>query len=549
MDNNILDVLVVGAGMGGSIVAGRCGDAGMTVAVLEKGNPSQAAPAKGRLARLFGGQDDRGGERWPSETRFRKRRGAKPVNIGSVLGIGPGGSGRIYGAALGRAERADFERDFQPAQWADTSETALRNDWPVSYGEFLEAYREAEKMLGVVGTPNRLDPEDDAPLSPPPAISPAHRFIIETLRANGRHPYHMHVGIAYRPGCSECQGNTCIRDCKAHGFNRGLEPALRAGAQITLHKGFTVTRLEQGQHGDWVVHAVDSEGNTHEFRARHLVLAAGALNSPRLLLKSAGIWDGGVPEMVGRGLMFHASEVFAVSGSGLEELWGPRKVMAFRDHYFDGPAPLAECQSLGMVSAPGMITHFLSEKLRRAGLNLGPFKRVALRPVGEIAQRIFRKAELFTANIQDLPYRDNLVTTELADDGSERIAVTYHKRSELLVRARLFRKHMKASFSPLKVRFLTGLGEPNLGHPMGTCRMGHDPSDSVTDAQGQVWEKPGLYVADASVFPGSLGLNPGLTVAAHAVRVAEAIVKSRETGSDQVRASMDADRATKEGTI
>ena len=166
------------------------------------------------------------------------------------------------------------------------------------------------------------------------------------------------------------------------------------------------------------------------------MLSAGALNSPRLLLNSNSIWDGRTPDLLGRGLMFHASEVFAVSGARLEELWGPRKVLAFRDHYFQGPAPLAECQSLGMVSSPGMIAHFLSEKLRRAGIDLGPFRKLALRPVGEIAQRIFRKAELFTANIQDLPYRDNFVATELAGDGTERIAVTYHKRTELVARAK-----------------------------------------------------------------------------------------------------------------
>ncbi|MFB0612095.1 GMC oxidoreductase [Aurantiacibacter poecillastricola] len=529
MDKTDCDVLIVGAGMGGSIVAGKCGDAGLSVIVLEKGAPPAPGPRRGRLARLFASQDDRGGERWPTETLFRPREGAKAKKVGSVLGIGPGGSGRIYGAALGRGERADFERDYQPGQWHETEETALRNDWPVSYDEFLPAYREAEQLLGVVGTLNPLDPDDDAMLGRPPAVSPAHHRIIEQLEANGQHPYRMHVGIAYRPGCSECQGSTCLRDCKAHGFNRALEPALRRTGKINLEYGLSVTRLEERTEGGWIVHASDQQGNPRKFSAANVVLAAGALNSPRVLLDSPEIWDGAVPEMLGRGLMFHASEIFAVSGPGLDDLYGPRKVIALRDHYFEGPAPLAECQSLGMVSAPGMIAHFLAEKLRRSGLNLGPLRRLVLRPVGEIAQRLFSKAELFTANLQDLPYPDNRVTTETGEDGTDRIAVTYRKRAELVARGKIFRKRMKEAFSPLKVRFLTGVGEPNLGHPMGTCRMGHEPKDSVTDAQGQVWNKPGLYVADASVFPGSLGLNPGLTVAAHALRVARSITQLRKT--------------------
>lgn len=60
-------------------------------------------------------------------------------------------------------------------------------------------------------------------------------------------------------------------------------------------------------------------------------------------------------------------------------------------------------------------------------------------------------------------------------------------------------------------------------HLMGTARMGADPAESVVDLSGQSWELPGLYVADASLFPSAIGVNPQLTIMALATRVAERV--------------------------
>ncbi|WP_086606510.1 GMC oxidoreductase [Erythrobacter donghaensis] len=512
------DLVMIGAGMGGSIAAARCAAAGARVLVLEAGHgPVAALRPRGLMARLRAAPVD-DGERWPTQLIMRRREGARAVEVNAVLGMGPGGSGRIYGAALGRARRWDFETDNQPHQWDAGGETALPNAWPVAYDDFLTAYREAERLLAPVGTRDPTDPDDDADLAPPPPLSPAHEAIVARLQANGRHPFRMHVGIAYRPGCSECQGSTCLRDCKAHGFNRALAPALAAGAPVTLQRGAMVRRLRRLPEG-WAVDYVAASGEETSVTARAVVLAGGALNSPRVLQASGELWGGAVPDLIGRGLMFHASEIFAVAAPEGHSLHGPRKVIAMRDHYASGAMPLAECQSLGMVGKAGMITSFLNDKLRQIGIDAGVAGRVLLRPVGAVAERIFARSELFTAALQDLPYADNRVTTEVDAEGVERIAVTYRPRGELIARARHFRGLMREAFSPLNVRFLTAPGEPNLGHPMGTCRMGHDPESSVVDGFGEVWGQPGLFVADASVFPSSLGINPALTVAAHAIRV------------------------------
>jgi choline dehydrogenase-like flavoprotein len=60
-------------------------------------------------------------------------------------------------------------------------------------------------------------------------------------------------------------------------------------------------------------------------------------------------------------------------------------------------------------------------------------------------------------------------------------------------------------------------------HLMGTARMGTSPRDSVVDAQGQLWDLPGCYVADASLLPTALGVNPQLTIMALATHVARSL--------------------------
>jgi choline dehydrogenase-like flavoprotein len=68
-------------------------------------------------------------------------------------------------------------------------------------------------------------------------------------------------------------------------------------------------------------------------------------------------------------------------------------------------------------------------------------------------------------------------------------------------------------------------------HPMSTARMGADPADSVTDPHGAVRGTPGLYVADASLLPTSVSVNPMMTIIACATRVARGVAQTLSEGS------------------
>lgn len=541
MKHPVWDVVVVGSGMGGSMAAGLVARAGLTTLVLECG--PGAVPGTGRLPlkdklrqKLTSSPaPDPGSGKWRDPLFMRRAAGRPYRAVKPVVGELAGGSGAIYGAALGRARRSDFEVDFHPSDWLDGAPPALPNAWPVAFDSMKAFYRRCETMLRVAGTPDPLDPDDDADLLAPPPISPNTAALTELLTSNGRTPFRMHVGIDYKPGCSECQGSVCLRRCKSDSFGRILAPLLEQG-RASLRTGVYVERIERRPGGNFALMVRTAEGPQEPILARLVVLAAGALNSPLVLQRSADLWPSGrVPELVGAGLMFHFGDIFAVMDANPSEgAHGPLKTLGLRDHYTDGAMPLAECQSLGMASSPWMVGKYLEEEaiaLGLGGLPLAPFLADA---IGRIAAKRYRNAYLFTSNLEDLPYRRNRVDSLGPDprSGHDRIGVTYRAPEEMLLRARRLRALEEEAFRPLKVSFLKRLGAPNLGHPMGTCRMGDDPQTSVVDPSGEVWGQPGLFIADASVFASSLGINPALTVAANALRVAEGILGTSQGASD-----------------
>lgn len=98
----------------------------------------------------------------------------------------------------------------------------------------------------------------------------------------------------------------------------------------------------------------------------------------------------------------------------------------------------------------------------------------------------------------------------------------------MLARRRAFRRAIRAGLRGHRRLFLTHTPELNFGHPCGTLRFGTDPGASVLDPDCRAHGLDNLYVADASFMPSSMGVNPSLTIAANALRVAEAIARRRK---------------------
>lgn len=511
-DADAWDVVVVGTGMGGAAVGHRLATAGLKVLFLEQGLATlettnvHPAPTPGddRAARSRAGH-------WPDRVRVVIDGVATDTLL--PLGMGVGGSTNLYSAALERLERSDVEPT--PGLPHPTG------GWPVPWTQWLRYYGEAERLLQVRGG-GTATPSDDTLLSAPP-ISRIDQGFHDLLQANGLHPYRLHVGIGYRPGCLECGGYKCAYGCKSDARTIFIDPVLATG-HATLIAEAEVLRLDAD--GDSVKSLiVRHDGETKRVHARVIILAAGAYHSPAILLRSAGpAWPNGLANasgLVGRNLMFHANEWLAVWPEPRWATAGPRKTIGFRDHYLANGTRLGGVQSTGLTASFGNIAWFLTDRLRGSHVRHLPGVDKLVKLAAWFAVRVFGKASIFVMLVEDFGMPENRVALDPQDD--RKIVVTYTVGNELKARVRLGRRLLKRSFRGAPTLSLQSAVQLNLGHACGTCRFGNDAETSVLDADCRAHGIDNLYVVDGSFMPTSGGINPGLTIAANALRVGDLI--------------------------
>lgn len=520
------DVIVVGTGMGGSTAGYELARRGKRVLFLERGRF------------LFGGADRGDGrlELEPDESpEARLRRGLWPLPIqGSTnfgpteffapLGCGSGGSTSLYAAQLERLSPLDFK---PRANYPEATDSTLPEAWPVSYEEFVPYYRRAEELFRVRGTPDPLNPDPAAALREPPPLSPRDQDFHDSFRELGLHPYRAHAAYEFLPGCEECGGVLCPRGCKNDAGRICLMPALEQhGARLLA--GCEVLGLDADARAVQRVRC-RWNGQALEVRAKTVVLAAGALMTPILLLNSASpAWPQGLANssgMVGRNLMFHASDFIAVRPRRPRSASGPKKALALNDFYVHQGRKLGTFQSVGIAIGRGSILYFLRGTMQKAPAWQRKLASPFLRAISIVAARYFDGAGVFASIIEDLPYLENRVVPDLQARNGMRFEYRYTEH--LRERTKLFRKRLAKVLAPHhRMLVLAGENNINYGHTCGTCRFGDDPATSVLDRDNRAHGIENLYVVDASFFPSSGGTNPSLTIAANALRVGEAIAKA-----------------------
>jgi choline dehydrogenase-like flavoprotein len=520
----VWDVVVVGTGMGGAFLGWSLARAGAKVLFLERGepvSPFNAAARGGRLKRILnpaaGEADLARLARWNRRVSLIHNDRRRDFYL--PMGNGPGGSSAIYGAALERLRR----EDFVGVDGLGVEPAPLANRWPVSYDDFLPWYRQAEQILRVRGTRDVSDPDDDSELGPPPPLSERDRRFFDVFAEAGLGPHRIHVGLDYKPGCVECQGSLCPRDCKSESANRALWPAL-ASCGAKLLTGFTAERLVMaGSRATGVTGVQDGARMT--IRGRVVILAAGALNTPALLVASKDrAWPAGVGNaagLVGRGLMFHVLQVFALWPDGDYSSAGPVKAISCRAmNQVDGDR-LGGLQSLAHKVPAGQVAEFLRAAIERRLPFRPPLLDLMVLVMGTFGARMFRGATLFATHTEDFAYRHNRVEPDPASPSG--FNIIYEGTPELAARSSRLRRYLANRLTGRRLVWLSPPGALNFGHPCGTCRFGDSSETSVLDPDNKVWGTDNLYVVDASFFPSSGATNPSLTIAANALRVADVI--------------------------
>jgi choline dehydrogenase-like flavoprotein len=527
------DAIVVGTGMGGATVGYGLAALGRRVLFLERGR-SLHGPGAGAAP---GPSMERAGHRpdarlrsglWPDRVEGRTSFGT--LDFLPPIGCGTGGSTAIYAGQLERLAPVDFEPG---ANFPGVRGASLPARWPISHAELVPYYRRAEALFRVAGTPDPLNPDPGARLREPPPLGPRDQDLADSFRELGLHPYRAHTGFELVPGCDGCGGTVCPRRCRSDAGRICLVPALEHhGARLLAE--CQVLRLEADASA---VRAVRCRWRGRELSlpARIVVLAAGALMTPGLLLDSRSPdWPDGLANRsgcVGRHLMFHPSDLVAVSPRRpAPSPAGPGKALALNDFYVSDGQKLGTFQSAGIDRA--RLLHYLPTAAGRATRwqrrPVGPL-RPLLRLAARAGARALRDTAVFATIVEDLPYRDNRIVPDRRAGRGMRFEYRYP--DELRARTAAFRTRLAAVLGRHhRVAILTGENNLNYSHACGTCRFGDDPATSVLDRNSRAHDVLNLYVADASFFPSSGGTNPGLTIAANALRVAEAIDRQLAAG-------------------
>jgi choline dehydrogenase-like flavoprotein len=497
--------------MGGGFTAWALANAGHDVLLIERGIEEKSPPAASEFsddpeARL-------GGSRWPTLSSFEID---GVVNrCYAPFGSGVGGSTNWYAAALERF--AELDIDSLPNVPHPTG------GWPISYQELLPHYEQAERILHVAGTIDPLSAHGANHLLEPPPLGPCDADFVRLFQKNGLHPYRLHVGIRYLPGCDECLGRLCYKNCRAD-IRSVLAEALK---KPTIMARSEVVRLESTP--DRVTCAIVAQGDRQiKIQAKVFVLAAGAIHTPKLLLKSKNEhWLNGLAnhsDLVGRNLMFHANQNFALWPKEKLPSSGPRKSICFRDFYYADGERCGCVQSTGFELGYGEFLMHLYQRFDHSAPSYLRLLRPFLRIPAAITVKRFGRGTIFVNLIEDLPYPENRVLVN--DDEADGVSVNYTIKAELRDRAAHLRNLLADSLKERRLIFLSQDIELNFGHPCGTCVMSNDPSAGVVDRDCRAHGIANLFIADASFMPTSGAINPSLTIAANALRVSAEIDRS-----------------------
>jgi len=465
------DVVVVGSGAGGGVVAAELAERGRHVVLLELGPHQTAADFARWEARATHNLW------WP--VRFALIDGGASGAVALLGGRCVGGGTTINTKVALRADPSDL------AKWHAASGLLGAGGDPFALSDLEPHYDRVERRLGV-------RERTDWPLSVR-TVEPGFRALGASLTP---------VTSYTDANCMRC--GSCLQGCPTNAgkstLNTYIHEAWAAG-RLDLRANAAVSRvvIEDGEATG--VEYVAADGERRRIDAGVVVVAAGTLNTPQLLVRSS-LPDSPSTRLIGRNLGLHPARL--VYGR-FEEPQDTHMVYPITSHSMEHQRD----EDGGFVVEATTIMDPIAFATTLEGEG-GPLWGEALTG----ALREYRRWTGLLVMTND----DNNGAVIVDDDGHERFEANFEpsERARLDGAFRFTREVLEAAGASQVL--WTGLLTT---HVQGSCRMGSDPERSVVNGDGELWDVRRLYVGDGSLVPRTLSVNPSLTFMALASRLAE----------------------------
>lgn len=549
--NKETDICIIGSGAGGAVVAYALGKAGFSVIVLEAGpryKPSDYHTNKTNWERLpspfenkkeqeqkylytYGTTEklDSAYNHLKSKTKahgFYNNTGWRmPPSLKRVKGVG--GTTLHYQAEAHR---------FSPHSFKMKSLYGVAEDWPADYADLEPYYEKIENILGISGF-------HDNPFKPPrkPFPNPPHKLSCASKRVKkgfdrlGLHLLPNSLNIlskskSGRPSCNYCNG--CHLGCKRRAkgsmdvtFLRESES--RWNVEILPDSVVREITIDKQGRVDGVIY-FDSQKQEKRLKAKVVVLSAGALESPRLLLNSkSSLFPDGLANSSGMvGKNFMETLAFSVTALFNEQL-NSYKGLQIDSRAWDFNLP-KEDKSFAGGAVFGVT----------ALDTLGPLSYAKLIAPGwgsehkNFMKKYFGHAVNVFAVGEHLPYEENTISIDpyIRDYYDIPVAkvTTRLRKNDLEILSFMTGKCREIAEAAGAAEIIREFGTYDLSlntHPSGTCRMGNDPGKSVINSFCQSHDLKNLFIIDSSCFvTDGCGDSPSLTIHAIALRASEYII-------------------------
>lgn len=543
------DAVLVGSGAGGGVAACVLAEAGARVLLVERGRWLTArglAPDHLRGQRAVPGVTDgldtsagpptKGNPRvfataagdevvWPTDPRWSN-------NAMTV-----GGGTRVFGAQAWRF----CPEDFATATTCGTPPGGALADWPLAYADLAPAYDRAEWELGVSGDPaGNVHAGRRTRGYPMPPVRPngTAEVLARGARVLGLRTSSVPLLVNSVPyqgrgacvGCATCVGFGRPGEFRNDTRNTVLPRALATGrCDVLVETQATRVVTDAAGRVTGVALAAERGGRVlrREVAAGHVVLAAGAIETARLLLNSTSAREpqglGNSCDQVGRHLQGHVyAGAFALFDEPVQDCVGPGPSIATNDYRYHND---------GVVGGGMLANDFVPTPVQAYATltRLGVIPAWGAGATSGLRAGYARLAQV-AGPIQEIPNPASRVTV---DPGTRdwfgvpvaRLGGSLHpedRRTAAFLTDRAAQWLTAAGARAVFPYAARPAGAPSGGqHQAGTCRMGTDPATSVTDPWGTVWGHSNLHVTDASLHVTNGGVNPVLTILTLAYRVAD----------------------------